>query len=727
MPDPAAREKEQCWRRRTGLEKKLIFGASALGVFALVLLLVFYFQKSCDEPQEECNTKSCVKAAAEILEFVDLKADPCHNFYKFACGSFVKNAVKKDNPSPWESTRTLFENEMKALVVDPISVNDTNTHVSMKKFYRECMNTTKIEDDENETFMNALNELGGWPMINGSDWKGSDFNWAEWYIKAKKMGLPALGLFHFTKLSPGILRVGGPNLEVVHYNSKSTFRKLMRGISEAFSAPEESDDYNQLFKLVDTFYDHRYELHTMFDDDDEHEIDDDEEQEANDDDDDDVEETTEPKTIANLTELCPNVPWLHILNNISGNSSQFDDSSKVFYSNSLMEKYCLKLDSLLKDVKPEVFANFYIWTIITNAHKYMTKDVRRVYEDIESEESDRFQVCYDSIDESFKYVKETVYIRRKTFPKVRNDLFEMIRIIKELFIERLKKCDWMDATSKAKAIKKAKAIEHMVGADDFLYDVEKFDRILGFDNFNFTSDNIFRMYMELLLKQDHTFFAKLDEDDEDDWPSFFDNAVEVNAFFLPSANAMIIPAPILTSIFYNWKFPAFMNYGAMGSTVGHELTHGFTQSSREFEGEDWWTNTTEERYTKKIKCIIDEYESIPFRYRLNGTMTLEENIADFVGADVGYEAYKTWVNTHSPEKKLAGVPLTPEQIYWVQTATNFCFRKLDDNSVDYEEKDEHGIPAFRVQGPARHSLHFAEAFNCPVGSFMNPKEKCVIL
>lgn len=83
-----------------------------------------------------------------------------------------------------------------------------------------------------------------------------------------------------------------------------------------------------------------------------------------------------------------------------------------------------------------------------------------------------------------------MYIRRKTFPKVRNDLFEMIRIIKELFIERLKKCDWMDETSKAKAIKKAKAIEHMVGADDFLYDVEKFDRILGFDNVNIDIFNI---------------------------------------------------------------------------------------------------------------------------------------------------------------------------------------------------------------------------------------------
>lgn len=93
---------------------------------------------------------------------------------------------------------------------------------------------------------------------------------------------------------------------------------------------------------------------------------------------------------------------------------------------------------------------------------------------------------------------------------------------------------------------------------------------------------------------------------------------------------VVIPAPILTSIFYNWKFPASMNYGAMGSTVGHEITHGFTEASREYEEEDgkiidWWTNTTKERYDKKIRCIIDEYEGIPFKYRVSINYTCSKS------------------------------------------------------------------------------------------------------
>lgn len=82
---------------------------------------------------------------------------------------------------------------------------------------------------------------------------------------------------------------------------------------------------------------------------------------------------------------------------------------------------------------------------------------------------------------------------------------------------------------------------------------------------------------------------------------------------------------------------------------------------------------------------------------------------------------------HGPEEKIPGVHLTPKQIFWVQTGTWLCFRKLEDSDIDYEEEDEHAIPGFRVQAGARNSLHFAKDFDCPVGTFMNPKNKCRIL
>lgn len=145
----------------------------------------------------------------------------------------------------------------------------------------------------------------------------------------------------------------------------------------------------------------------------------------------------------------------------------------------------------------------------------MPRDIRGVYEDVDDEDDDRFTVCYKAIDERleksmesygsinklllfrFQYLKETVYIRKKTFPRVKQDLLEMIEIIKKLFIERIHKCDWMDESTKALALKKAENIKNMIGADDELYDIGKFDRVLGLDKVQ----NYFNRYI-LIRKYD---------------------------------------------------------------------------------------------------------------------------------------------------------------------------------------------------------------------------------
>ncbi|KAK9875330.1 hypothetical protein WA026_007728 [Henosepilachna vigintioctopunctata] len=709
MPDSPMLRGEKGTKKRTGCEKKLIVAVCVLGILALILVLFIVLRKTCEKDVEECTTKHCVKAAAELLEYVNLKEDPCKNFYMYTCGSYFKNAVKKDYTSPWTTTQALFKNELKSLMVDPIRLNkDTNAQILLKQYYHACMNETKIEEDDNRTFMKAIDELGGWPLINETDWDSTSFRWDDWYIKAKRMGLPVIGFFYFQRMETNyndtILKVTGPHMEYETQFSSKDYLDLMRKISDAFDTPDRKQDNKDVLNLIRKLYKYRDELDIVDENLNDEYVDYDYEGEK---------EDFIVSDMKNLSETCPNIKWLKILNGISGNSSQFDNSSEVSFHVGNMKKYCATLDKLFNNTSPKVIANYYIWNAL---------------EDF----SDRFLTCTKACDKRFKYVKETVYVRKKTDVNVRNQLREMIEIMKDLFVEHLKTCDWMDDKTRIAAIEKAQLIQSVIGADEEFYDIDKFDKILGIDGLKFTSDNMFEIVQQKTLKEDHHFFETLYGPIPDNWKSFFENAVEVNAFFAQAINVMIIPAPILTSIFFNKKFPAFMNYGAMGSTVGHELMHGFSKSAREVllendEYIDWWTNTTAEMFDQKVQCVIDEYERIPFRYRLNGTLTLDENLADYVGADIGYEAYKRYIQKHGAEKKLPGVPMTPEQIYWVQTATNFCFRKLDDNDVDYEEEDAHAIPTFRVMAPARNSKHFAEAFNCPVGSFMNPEKKCKIL
>ncbi|KAL3285784.1 hypothetical protein HHI36_000308 [Cryptolaemus montrouzieri] len=566
------------------------------------------------------------------------KARSLRKFSPIRMWILLQECREKDSPSPFSSTETLFKNEMKSLVVDPIRHKDEDAHILIKQFYHECMNLTKIDEDKNAAFMDAIDELGGWPLINGSSWDASSFDWVDWYIKAKKLGLPVIGFFDFkvaeSSHNETVLRVTGPHMDSGFLSQKVSL--LARW-------------HKHVHKVFEKLYLHRDDLEDVVVDDD------------------------GDTTVQNLTEICPDIPWLKILNGISPNSSQFNNNTEVVYYMDDLGKYCETVDKILKDNHPKVIANYFVWTILRNSYKYLHKHIRWAFEDVMAEGDDeRFTICYEAVDERFKWVKETIYVRKKTTPQVKEQIQEMIDIMKDIYMERLKDCDWMDEDTRKLAVEKAKEIESMVGADDELYDPD-FDKYLGVDGFKFTSDNMFKMLQQKFIKENNHLFESLYGPIPDDWGTFFEEAVEVNAFFLPSANAMIIPAPILTSIFFNRKFPAFMNYGPMESTIGHEFMHGFSETARKYTLKndtviDWWTPATTAMYKKKVQCVIDEYERIP--------------------SDI---------------------------------------RKLDDNAVDYEEEDVHAIPIFRIQAPARNSIHFAEAFNCPEGSFMNPKDKCRIL
>ncbi|KAK9875328.1 hypothetical protein WA026_007726 [Henosepilachna vigintioctopunctata] len=582
MPDQIEYSKNNGCHRRTKLEKILICSFPIFIILTLLCLVGIAMRKSCkqEEVAEECRTSHCVKAAAELLEYIDLNKDPCTDFYKFVCGTYRKNAVKTDSTSPWASTGVLFRNELKSLVVDPISRKDTSAHVALKKFYRECMNETKIDFNENAAFMKAIDSLGGWPLIRTS-WNASNFKWDDWYIQAKQLGLPLIGFFTFqkkqTETNGPLLAISGPRLSSMH--SQYHFLKLMKKLTAVFDVTYSEQDNIEVHNFITKLEEYKNVMD--FDDTDE--------------------DSSVISNIQNLTTICPNVTWLKILNGLSG-SYKFSNSSMISFNIDKMEKYCSMLEKLLQNTTSKVIANYYVWTIIENAHLFMDKYIRRAYEDVTYDKPDRFEFCYNIAKSRFKHVVEAVYIRRKINRHVKPQILEMIEILKELYAEHLQNSSWMDEETKSTAIKKAKAIDHLIGSIDEVYDVEKFDKILGVDKFKFTSDIMFQMLQQKLTRELHHFFETLYVP-SDDWDTLFRNTMKVNAYFVMPLNLMIIPAPILTSIFYNRKFPAFMNYGAIGRTISHEFMHGFSKSSRLVIGSrgkfvNWWTDETTDNYDK---------------------------------------------------------------------------------------------------------------------------------
>jgi predicted metalloendopeptidase len=205
----------------------------------------------------------------------------------------------------------------------------------------------------------------------------------------------------------------------------------------------------------------------------------------------------------------------------------------------------------------------------------------------------------------------------------------------------------------------------------------------------------------------------------------------VNAYYDPSKNEIVFPAGIIQSPFFDPTFPSAMNYGGIGMVGGHELTHSLDSQGRDFDGNgrlvDWWAPRTSQAFQERVDCIIDQYSKfspLPGFY-VNGNLTQGENIADAGGLKTAHSAY---VNMHSSEVNQPSIVpgLNNEQLFFVGFAQTWCSKLTPAAIRQRLLTDPHSPPRFRVNGPAINLPAFAEAFQCPVGSPMNPTKRCQI-
>ena len=201
----------------------------------------------------------------------------------------------------------------------------------------------------------------------------------------------------------------------------------------------------------------------------------------------------------------------------------------------------------------------------------------------------------------------------------------------------------------------------------------------------------------------------------------------VNAYYNPAQNNINFPAGILQPPFYNAKANDAVNYGAIGVVVGHELTHGFDDQGRRYDGEgnlrDWWTEADAKNFTGRADCVVNEYGGFSpvDGVKLNGKLTLGENAADNGGIHLAYMA----LMDHLAGKilpKLDG--FTQEQLFFLGFAQVWCENATDASSRARAIVDPHSPGQFRVNGTVQNMREFGTAFSCKAGDPMVSKQAC---
>jgi endothelin-converting enzyme len=207
------------------------------------------------------------------------------------------------------------------------------------------------------------------------------------------------------------------------------------------------------------------------------------------------------------------------------------------------------------------------------------------------------------------------------------------------------------------------------------------------------------------------------EVDKDQWVT---DASDVNAYYVPPHNEIYINAAIMQSPFFDFDVPAYLNYGALGTILGHELSHGFDPHGRLFDQDgryhDWWTNTTIRSFQERAECFADQYSNFTI---LNGTQNVDgertqaENIADAGGLNSAFAAWSKHRETR-PDENLPGLDFfTQEQLFFISFGTAFCSKQNEATTLYLASEDSHAPTAdVRITGAVANSRAFRESFNC---------------
>ena len=294
---------------------------------------------------------------------------------------------------------------------------------------------------------------------------------------------------------------------------------------------------------------------------------------------------------------------------------------------------------------------------------------------------------------------------------------QLVGEIEKEMEEDIRTAAWMSPATKDQAYTKLKQVSNKIGYPEKWRDYSSVTVSRG----DYFGD----------VERAHQFerkrnFAKLGKPvDKTEWGM---TPPTVNAYYNPPENNINFPAGILQPPFYNPKAGDPVNYGAIGVVIGHELTHGFDDQGRRYDGSgnlrDWWTPEDAKAFTTRADCVVDEYGSFsPVEgVKLNGRLTLGENAADNGGIHLAYMALMDDLAKHVLPPKQDG--LTPQQQFFLGYAQIWCENSTEQYSRLQAQTNPHSPGEFRVNGVVQNLPEFQQAFSCKIGDPMVAVKPC---
>jgi len=382
------------------------------------------------------------------------------------------------------------------------------------------------------------------------------------------------------------------------------------------------------------------------------------------------------------------------------------------------------VDALLDQEKPAAWRNYLRWNVIASQAGHLGKafvDERFALRQKltgQKQLEPRWKRCVQATDHALGELLAQEYVKQRFDAASKQAAEALVKAVRGAMKVELAELPWMDAPTRAAAEEKLAHMNDKIGypARWKTYDFEV--RPAAYAENALASDT-FELARSL---------RKVGKPlDRDEWQM---TPPTVNAYYDPSLNEMVFPAGILQPPLFDKGFAMAVNFGATGAVMGHELTHGFDDEGSQFDGagnlRNWWSEATARLFKEQTRCVVDQYaayEAVP-GLKLNGELTLGENIADIGGLKLALAAFREAQKGEPARLRADGY--SEAQVFFLAYGQSWCDKERPEYVELRAKTNPHAPPRYRVDGAVADLPAFAEAFACKEGAPMRPAKSCVV-
>jgi putative endopeptidase len=338
----------------------------------------------------------------------------------------------------------------------------------------------------------------------------------------------------------------------------------------------------------------------------------------------------------------------------------------------------------------------------------------------QKEMAPRWKRCTQATDNALGEAVGQDWVKKYFSPEKKENMLQLVNALDAAMGKDIEQLPWMSEATRKTALEKLALIRNKIGYPEHWRDYSTLDVNPGDLVGNIARATVF---------EDRRNLDKLGKPvDETEWGM---TPPTVNAYYSPSMNDINFPAGILQPPFYDYSKDAAVNFGGIGVVIGHEMTHGFDDQGSKYDGHgtvrEWQTPADRKAFTERTECEATEYgnfDAVP-GVKLNGHLTLGENTADNGGLRLAYMAL---MDTLAKEAIAATPPeidgYTPAQRYFLAFGQVWCQNEREQNLRNDVLTDPHSPGRWRVNGAVQNFDQFGKAFNCKKGSPMYPENSC---